>query len=574
MKRLARSVGAAFVLALLVPAAALAHPLGNFTINHYAGVRVEPGRVVLDVVIDEAEIPAYQEKLRIDRDGDGKVSDAELANERTTACPRLSASLSLAIDGAPAALAAAEAGLSFPPGAAGLDTMRLVCVFQAALQEPLGAGTTIAFRDTSYAERIGWREIVVTGSGVTVDGGDLPATSVSDRLRSYPKDLIAQPLDVRSASFAVSPGGPILAPLEIPDATPLAGTVALYASGGGSGSATGAGTLSSTAAGQGAVPGGVGSEISGLLETRDLTPLVLVGSILAAMALGAGHALTPGHGKTLMGAYLVGTRGTARHAIALGLSVTASHTLGILVLAAIVLGFRDVISPEAFNRVAPVASGLLVLGIGGWLLIGQLRSRRSQGWIDHRHRTEHTRETEQSHETEYPHEGIHEQPHPGDHDHDHDHGAAHPHDHGEAHPHVHDSDHRDDVAAGTHSHGGLRHSHVPASRATLTWRSLFVLGLAGGIIPSTNALIILLATIATGRAAYGFALVVGFGLGMACVLGGVGLALVLARDRVDRLPDASRIGRFAPLAPLASGVVVLTLGVYLTTTALGFAPTF
>jgi len=305
----------------------------------------------------------------------------------------------------------------------------------------------------------------------------------------------------------------------------VAGAPALYASGvaGGSASATGS-SGSAAAAGQGAVPGGVGGEISGLLETRDLTPLVLLGSVLAAMALGAGHALTPGHGKTLMGAYLVGTRGTARHAIALGLSVTASHTLGILVLAAIVLGFRDVISPEAFNRVAPVASGLLVLGIGGWLLIGQLRS-------NHQH----------------DHEGTHSHASdPGDHEH----------------------------TSGSHSHGGIRHSHVPATGTTLTWRSLFVLGLAGGIIPSTNALIILLATIATGRAAYGFVLVVGFGLGMAFVLGGVGLALVLARDRVDRLPTMNPIGRFAPFAPLASGVVVLSLGLYLTTTALGFAPTF
>jgi nickel/cobalt transporter (NicO) family protein len=532
---------------------ATAHPLGNFTINHYAGIRVEPAEVILDVVIDEAEIPAYQEKLRIDGDGDGKISAAELDDERTTACPRLAQSLSLEVGGAPLAIAAAEAGLSFPPGAAGLDTMRLVCVFQAALRKPLAAGTTIAFQDSSYAERIGWREIVVTGSGVTVEGAKLPTTSTSDRLRSYPKDLIAQPLDIRSATFAASPGGPVLPPVAVSDATPLAGAPALYLPGVGDGSAgTTVSSGSAGTTGQGAVPGGVGGEISGLLETRDLTPLVLLGSVLAAMALGAGHALTPGHGKTLMGAYLVGTRGTARHAIALGLSVTASHTLGILVLAAIVLGFRDVISPEAFNRVAPVASGLLVLGIGGWLLIGQVRSRRSR--LGHGH----------SHEDEHSHAEAHSRDHDDHDDHD-DHEHTHSHASGpDGHEH----------ASGSHSHGGIRHSHVPATGTTLTWRSLFVLGLAGGIIPSTNALIILLATIATGRAAYGFVLVVGFGLGMAFVLGGVGLALVLARDRVNRLPTMNPIGRFKPFAPLASGVVVLSLGVYLTTTALGFAPTF
>ncbi len=271
----------------------------------------------------------------------------------------------------------------------------------------------------------------------------------------------------------------------------------------------------------GAVPGGVGADIAGLLETGDLTPVVLVGSIVAAMALGAGHALTPGHGKTLMGAYLVGTRGTAVHAVALGLSVTISHTLGILVLAAVVILFRGVLPPETFNRLAPIVSGLLVLGIGAWLLLGQLRSRRGvRGTAG------------------------------GDHSHGHDQG---------------------------HDHA---HGHEPAGTASpqpdgpnLTWRSLFVLGLAGGVIPSTNALIILLAAIATGRAAYGLVLVVAFGLGMAVVLGGVGLGLVLARDRLETLPAGSSLGRVATYAPLAAGIVVFSLGVYLTTQAVGVAPT-
>ena len=300
------------------------------------------------------------------------------------------------------------------------------------------------------------------------------------------------------------------------------------------------------------VPGGVGSEISGLLESRDLTPLVLLGSIVAALALGAGHALTPGHGKTLMGAYLVGTRGTSIHAIALGLSVTVSHTLGILVLAAIVIAFRGVLPPETFNRYAPVASGLLVLGIGAWLLVGQLRARRTASrTIAHAHGADHDHGPEHDHTAE----------HAADHHHDIDAG----HDHAVV----------DDAApeSGMHSHGGVRHSHLPPPGSTVTWRSLFVLGLAGGIIPSTNALIILLATIATGRAVYGLVLVIAFGLGMALVLGGVGLSLVFARDRVDRLPSRSSLGRAAGYVPVMAGMLVFGLGVYLTTQAIGVAPT-
>ena len=515
---------AGIALSIALPALALAHPLGNFTVNHYAGIRVEPDRILLDVVVDQAEIPTFQEKLRIDTDGDGSVSDAEAEAERVAACPALAPSLSLSVGGTPLVPRPLEAGLSFPPGAAGLQTMRLVCVYAAALRGRLAPDTTIAFSDASHPGRIGWREIVVTGSGVTVVAGTVPTTGVSDRLTAYPARLIPKPLDIRSATFEVSPGGPELAPFIVPDASPLTdASVPDRAVVGSRGTAAAPAPVvaATPAAVAGAVPGGVGAEVSGLLEQRDLTPLVLLGSLLAAMALGAGHALTPGHGKTLMGAYLVGTRGTPLHAVALGLSVTVSHTLGILVLAAVVIGLRGVISPELYNRVAPVVSGLLVLGIGSWLLIGQVAKRRAGGPT-----------------------------------------GAHEHDLG-----------RDLEADGTHSHNGVRHSHLPPPAAEVGWRSLFVLGLAGGVIPSTNALIILLSTIATGRAAYGLVLVVAFGLGMAVVLGGVGLSLVFARDRVDALPARAGLGRVAGHAPLVAGVLVFGLGVWLTGQAVGVAPT-
>ena len=553
------AVGAGIGLALMVPALTLAHPLGNFTINHYAGIRVEPTRVILDVVVDQAEIPTFQEKLRIDTDGDGSVSDDEAEAERLAACPSLAGSLTLTIAGTTRALVPLAAGLTFPPGAAGLETMRLACTYTATLPRPLKSATAFSFKDASHAERLGWREIVVTGSGVTVTSTDLPTRTRSDRLTAYPQDLLSQPLDVRSAAFAASPDGTLLEPLSTPDTAPLPGAPALYpktsvGSGSGSGDArvvSGAGALGAAdgpigvdpvagawagpTAGQravaatGAVPGGVGSEVSNLLQTRNLTPVVLIGSLLAAMALGAGHALTPGHGKTLMGAYLVGTRGTPVHAVALGLSVTVSHTLGILVLAAIVIALRGVISPEAFNRFAPIASGLMVIGIGGWLLVSQARARRTV-----------VAEPSSASDT-------HGHGHESEHQHQHDGGA-------------------------THTHGGISHSHLPAAGSSVSWRTLFVLGLAGGIIPSTNALIILLSTIATGRAAYGLILVVAFGLGMAVVLGGIGLSLVFARGRLDRLPSSSGLGRMASYAPILASVLVLSLGIYLTTQAVGVAP--
>jgi nickel/cobalt transporter (NicO) family protein len=544
-RRMAAAALLAGGLIVILPGIALAHPLGNFTVNHYAGIRIEPGQVRLDEVIDEAEIPTFQDRLRIDTDGDGVISDDEANVERLAACPRLVPDLALVVDGVRLDLVVAEAGLSFPPGTAGLSTMRLVCEFRADLPAGVAWPIRIGFNDTSHAGRIGWHEVVVTGSGVTLNAGALPATSISNRLRLYPPALIPHPLDVQDVSFTAALGG-VATPFVVPpDALPLTDTAAQAAGDPpadsppadgpdeSSGPATAGGPVavvatpapgSSPAADAGAVPGGVvGMDIGGLIDSQAITPLVFLAALLAAFLLGAGHALTPGHGKTLMGAYLVGSRGTALHAIALGLAVTVSHTLGIIVLAAIILQARAV-APELFNTVAPVVSGATVIAIGAWLLVGQLRQYRAR---------------RQQHEDE---------PTIGQ-------------------PHRHD-------ALGRHVHAQDEPETEGVAGAPLGWRSLFVLGLAGGLIPSTNALIILLAAINVDRPAYGLVLVVAFGLGMALVLGGVGLVLVFARGRLERFPSASSLGRLAAYAPLGAACLILALGLWLTSQAIGAAPVF
>jgi len=483
-----------------LPSHASAHPLGNFTINHYAGIRVGRDAIQLDVVIDMAEIPAFSEQRQLDTNGDGTVSPAELAAARQPACTQLGSQLTLSVGSRPMALQTTAAGMELLPGAGGLKTLRTVCEYEAPLTAPISAAVSIAFADGSYTERIGWREIVVTGDGVTVRAAGLSSTSISQRLTHYPTDLLSQPLDQRSAAIAATPGGPSLPPLDVADAQPL-----------------GAAPGNAVASLAGAVPGGVGDQLSSLLEARDLTPLVLLFSLLAAAGLGAIHAVSPGHGKTVMAAYLVGTRGRARHAIGLALAVTVSHTAGVVVLAALTLGASDLIPPERLYPVLGLASGLTVVGIGAWLLLAR--------WRDLRRARTH----------------------------------AHAHDH----HHPHESDHD-----GVHRHGPISHSHAPTTEVKLTWRSLLALGLAGGLVPSASALILLLGAVAAGRPAFGLALAIAFGVGMAVVLGGIGLALASAGRLIERAPSLGRLARFAPVVPWATAVIVLGAGLLLTGQAL------
>ncbi len=551
--------------ALGFPAVAAAHPLGNFTINHYAAIRVGPAEIRLDVVVDLAEIPAFQERIRIDANGDGDVGETEADAARETECTSLAPSLDLRSGGVRADLSLVAAGLTFPAGAGGVPTMRTVCEFVARVDQNVASGTIVSFADTSNVERIGWREIIVLGDSVSIAAtpDNPPPASIdqSTRLTAYPKNLLSQPLNVHAVTFLVTPGGNPLPAFTAPDAQPIAGAAPTASPDASGASMTPAPTAT---AGPAAVPGGVSGEIPDLFRA-DLTPLVAIASILLAMALGAGHALTPGHGKTLMAAYLVGTRGTVRHAAGLGLAVTVSHTLGILFLALLVTGAESLLPADVVVRTIPIVAALAFVAIGGGMLFSELRRRRRAS-ASAAIPAEHTHDHDGQHDDDHRHDG------PSGHDHD-DPRESLPDDHRHDGPSGHDHVDPRESLPREHSHGGIRHSHLPADDRTLSWRNLFALGLAGGIIPSTNALIILLGTIVAGRAAFGIVLVVAFGLGMALVLGGVGAIMVLARERLERMPMTSSLGRAARHAPLAAAVVVLSVGLWLTVQAIGGAPT-
>jgi ABC-type nickel/cobalt efflux system permease component RcnA len=352
---------------------------------------------------------------------------------------------------------------------------------------------------------------VARGSGVTLQAveGELRDTSLSERLSRYPEDSITTVVSDTMLAVLARPGGPSLPALDVMDASPVedaAPSPSTISPGGG-------------VASPAAIPGGISAaELPDIFRQADLTPMVMFLSLAAAAALGAGHALTPGHGKTLMAAYLVGTRGSTRHAIGLGAAVSVSHTAGILALAAIIVTATDVVAPDVVVRWSPVVAAISILLIGVWMLLGEVRRRRAGPASLAQDRS-----------------------------HDHDHHGPHPHDH----PHDHGHDHP--------------HGPIPT---TITWRSLFLLGLAGGLIPSTSALLILLGSIATGRPAFGLVLVVAFGLGMAAVMSGLGLVVVTARDRFDRVGGGVGLTRVRSAMPLIASVVVVGFGIVLTAQAL------
>jgi len=187
MRRLAVVLlaAAALVAALLAPASASAHPLGNFTVNHFAGIDLAGSRVYVRVALDLAEVPTFQQGAEVRRAG---------------FAAGLSSKLELTLDGRRVPLAVVSHRTSERPGAGGLKTMRFDAVYVAR-----GSGTHLTFADTSFSSRIGWREIVVTArDGAAVTESSAPRESRSDELRAYPSDLLRSPLDVRSASVAAA----------------------------------------------------------------------------------------------------------------------------------------------------------------------------------------------------------------------------------------------------------------------------------------------------------------------------------------------------------------------------------
>jgi len=466
-----------------------AHPLGNFTINHFA--RIESGATVARVryVVDLAEIPAFQESQKADLDSDGNLTETELNAYLDRVTPGYLAGLKLTVDGAPVPLRLTGKSVGKQPGAAGLFTLRIV--YELTGEFPVAsAAPRFRFENVNTAERAGWREIVVAPApGAQVFDSTAYGGGVTDELRAYPEDLLMAPLDERVAEWSATAGAaPANAkPLTLRDGRPVVVARDRFAE---------------------------------LIAAPSLTPGVILIGLLIAFALGGMHAMSPGHGKTVVGAYLVGSRGTAKHAAFLGATVTITHTVGVFALGLVTLFASRYVIPEKLYPVLGFVSGALVVAIG--LSLFTKRLRVSLGVAAH------------------------------DHDHLHNH-EGHGHDHSHSHK-GHDHDH-----SHSHGHGAGGHTHLPpgADGSEVTWRNLLALGVSGGIMPCPSALVVMLAAISMNRVGYGLVLIVAFSLGLAGALTAAGLAFVYGGKFLSRIPSS---GKFMRALPAASAFVITVLG--------------
>lgn len=341
---------------LLAAGNAHAHPLGTLSINHYSRLDLAGNAIWLHYLLDMAEIPTLQEMQRLDRDGDGTIDEAERQTYLQQMLATVAGNLQLWANGTTVDLQLQAAHLELLPGDGNLQTLLLSGTFRAAL--PDTAVITARYRDDNFRGRLGWREIVVRAHGDTeLLDSTAPAKDVSQGLRYYPD---GQLLDVREAVFTFKPGSRDAKPvLDSPRAAPEPEAITN-------------GHISDRA-------------FTGLLRDRAISVPFLLFAIIAAIFWGAVHALAPGHGKSVVAAYLIGNRGTVRHALQLGLLVTLTHTAGVFVLGLVTLFASRYLFPETLYPWLSLLAGLLITGLGFYMLLSRRRMSHRHAVAGHTH---------------------------------------------------------------------------------------------------------------------------------------------------------------------------------------------
>ena len=356
MKRLTKlSLVMLVLLALsltLAPRKASAHPMGNFSINQYSALTIGQDKVDIRFVLDMAEIPTFQELGNIRPDHSTDLTPDQRTGYINGKVADISRNLSLTLNGNPLMLNVEKTILTFPAGSGGLPTTRLEIYYTAQLGGV--ASGDLAYKDTNFLDRVGWKEVIaIPATGTMFRQSDVPQTDVTNALTQYSPTAVSSPLDRVEAVISFAPGTAAAVPnsavaQKAPD-------------------------------GQGAVDWAKQriDDVASLISQDNLPLGALLLGLVLAFFWGAGHALSPGHGKTVVAAYLVGTRGTARHAAILGLTVTISHTMGVFALGLVVLFAANFIVPDQLYPIIGVLSGGSIVILGIVMFVQRWRSWRT-----------------------------------------------------------------------------------------------------------------------------------------------------------------------------------------------------
>jgi ABC-type nickel/cobalt efflux system permease component RcnA len=312
-----------------------AHPMGNFAICHYTRLTVATDSLRIRYILDLAEIPTIAEQRVLNRIG----KQAYLAAKS----PELLANLTLTVNGQTTRLRTGTAEAHLSPGAANLNTLKIILNLHAPVPPGLKS-FGVEFQDRNFEDRqAGWKEIVaVAGPGRALKESSVPTTDRSRELSDYPPDVI--PPQVTEARFTVVRAAGAAPGATSPPTNPTRPTGP-----------------------------GRGDPFTETIARGDLGPGLILAGLAIAFLFGALHGLSPGHGKAMVAAYLIGARGTAGHAVVLGAVVTVTHTLGVFALGLAALFASQYIIPEKLYPILGIISGLLICGVGGRLLYRRIR---------------------------------------------------------------------------------------------------------------------------------------------------------------------------------------------------------
>lgn len=516
-----------------------AHPMGNFSVNHYSKIVVEPDRTKVLFVLDLAEIPTFElmQKWGVKADSPKEQLQEKVASEAKVWMKQLRMT-----SGGKLVVPQFE-GVDYVlgEGAANLPVLRINTRLRVS-----AAPGRIQYSDETYPDRTaGWKEVVVGAAhGAGIKSSTAGSRDISHGLTAYPQDAaVAPPQDLKATIDWSAEPVAVTEKVE-PPATPRV-------------EATAPPVTETATASTVAEPNSMGKVkrndfLSRALKGGEIGWALGLTCIAVAFWFGALHALEPGHGKTMVAAYLVGARGTVKHALFLGGMVTFTHTISVFFLGLVTLFLSQYIMPDKISKVLGVISGLTIVYLGGMLLY-----RRTIG-AGHGHHHHHDDEfTGDEHGLAFAPAHNHEHDH--GHDHDHSHGHTHGHTHGHSHSH----------GGLTHTHDGHTHSHLPEGEVTI--KSLIVLGASGGLVPCPSALVLLLSAISIGRTGFGLLLLISFSLGLALVLMAMGLIVVYAKnffpERKSEKPNL-----FFHYMPIVSAAIIFVIGIVLTGNSLGFIP--